>query len=351
MATAYTSLLGLALPVTGELSGTWGDTVNTSITSLVDSAVAGTTSLTTDADVTLTSTTGSANQARQAILLCTGARAAQRTITAPALSKTYVLINATTGGFGVKIVGAGPTTGVVIPNGFRALVAWTGSDFAIVGLKNAAAVTTVPYGGTGVSTLTGIVKGNGASNFSAATAGTDYLVPPAGTALLKANSGGALANATAGTDYLAPPAGTAILKANSGGALANATAGTDYVAPATATNFTATQRASTGTASVSTTSTYSFAGAAQVTTVTLTNAITVTFGAPSGMVAGAYYTLVLTAGGTGARTFAWNAAWKFPAAVPPLTSGTTTSGASDVISFVALSATTAAYVGHQADLR
>src|SRR6185312_6195265 len=47
-------------------------------------------------------------------------------------------------------------------------------------------------------------------------------------AILKANSGGALANATAGTDYLAPPSGTALLKANSGGALANASAGVDY---------------------------------------------------------------------------------------------------------------------------
>jgi len=36
MTTAATSLLGLALPVTGELAGTWGDTVNNSITSLLD---------------------------------------------------------------------------------------------------------------------------------------------------------------------------------------------------------------------------------------------------------------------------------------------------------------------------
>lgn len=43
MATEYTSLLGLALPVTGELSGTWGDTVNDGITALLDTAVAGTT--------------------------------------------------------------------------------------------------------------------------------------------------------------------------------------------------------------------------------------------------------------------------------------------------------------------
>jgi hypothetical protein len=36
---------------------------------------------------------------------------------------------------------------------------------------------TVADGGTGVSTLTGIVKGNGTSAFSAATAGTDYVTP------------------------------------------------------------------------------------------------------------------------------------------------------------------------------
>lgn len=39
------------------------------------------------------------------------------------------------------------------------------------------AAVTVAQGGTGVATLTGIVKGNGTSNFSAATAGTDYYAP------------------------------------------------------------------------------------------------------------------------------------------------------------------------------
>ncbi len=66
--TSPTALLGLALPVQGDLSGTWGDTVNDSITSLLDSAVAGVTTLSADADVTLTSTDYVANQARQAII-------------------------------------------------------------------------------------------------------------------------------------------------------------------------------------------------------------------------------------------------------------------------------------------
>lgn len=66
----------------------------------------------------------------------------------------------------------------------------------------------VGNGGTGATTLTGVLKGNGTSAFTAATAGTDYLAPPSGTAILKANSGGALANATAGTDYVAPGTAT-----------------------------------------------------------------------------------------------------------------------------------------------
>lgn len=39
----------------------------------------------------------------------------------------------------------------------------------------------VPNGGTGAITLSGIVKGNGTSAFSAATAGTDYVAPGAAT--------------------------------------------------------------------------------------------------------------------------------------------------------------------------
>ena len=133
MTTAYTSLLGLALPVTGELSGTWGDTVNTAITSLLDTAVAGTTSITTDADITLSTTTGASNQARQAIILWNPASGTTtRNITAPAQSKMYVVINASGGTQSIVIRGAGPTTGVTIAKGESATVAWNGSDFVKV---------------------------------------------------------------------------------------------------------------------------------------------------------------------------------------------------------------------------
>jgi hypothetical protein len=178
MATAYTSLLGLALPVTGELSGTWGDTVNNAITSLLDSAVAGTTTLSSDADVTLTTTTGSANTAREAILLWTAGGTATRTITAPAQSKTYIVINKTSSTQSIKLVGAGPTSGVTIVAAESAVCAWNGVDFvkvsttatassfsagttgftpstATTGAITLAGTLNVANGGTGVTTSTG----------------------------------------------------------------------------------------------------------------------------------------------------------------------------------------------------
>jgi len=132
MTTAATSLLGLALPVTGELSGTWGDTVNNSITALLDSAVAGTTTLSADADVTLTTTTLAANQAREAIILWTAGGTVTRNITAPAQSKTYVVLNKTSSTQSIVIRGAGPTTGVTVLAGKQAMVAWDGTDFVEV---------------------------------------------------------------------------------------------------------------------------------------------------------------------------------------------------------------------------
>ena len=148
MTTGNTTLLGLALPVEGELDGTWGDVVNDSITSLVDSAVAGTTTLSVDADVTLTDTVLAANQSRQAIIRWTASNGATtRNITAPARSKAYIVINAGTGS--IVIRGAGPTTGVTVAAGDRALVAWSGSDFVRVGASAGGSNTQVQFNNAG----------------------------------------------------------------------------------------------------------------------------------------------------------------------------------------------------------
>ena len=241
----YTTLLGLAEPVTGTESGTWGDDVNKGITEYLDIAVAGTQTISgSQTAVTLSVTNGSSagNNIAQAgsgatgssqyqVINCTGNPASLLTITVPASSKTYTIINATSTSQSVKIVGVGPTSGVTVVSGEKCYVAWNGTDFVKVATSN----TT-----TGTVTAVSVTSANGLAGTSSGGATPALTLSTTITGVLKGNST-AISAATAGTDYLAPPSGTAILKANSGGALANATAGTDYVAPGTATNFTALQ--------------------------------------------------------------------------------------------------------------
>jgi hypothetical protein len=80
-----------------------------------------------------------------------------------------------------KITG-GTITGVT----FTSIVVTGGS---ITGITDLA----VADGGTGASTLTGVLKGNGTSAFTAATAGTDYVAP---SGALGTPSSGTLTNCT-----------------------------------------------------------------------------------------------------------------------------------------------------------
>ena len=164
MTTAYTSLLGLALPVTGELSGTWGDTVNDYITQYLDASVAGTQTISgSQTAVTLSKTTnaslsqagsGATGSSQYNVINCTGNPASMLTVTVPAASKTYVVVNATSTNQDVKIVGAGPTTGVTLVAGERAIIAWNGSDFIKVATSTADGVTTFSAGTTGFTPST-----------------------------------------------------------------------------------------------------------------------------------------------------------------------------------------------------
>lgn len=241
MTTGATGQLGLALPVQGELSGSWGNTVNNGITEYTNIAIAATLTLTGDGAVTLANTTGDASAtnitssltgagtvtAQFAIVRVTGTLTTAKVVTAPSYSKTYVVDNAATGG--IVTFKASGQPGVSVAVGEKCTVYFNGTDYVKVATSTAGTVTAVS-----VASANGFAGTSSGGTTPALTLSTSI------TGVLKGNAT-AISAATAGTDYLAPPSGTAILKANSGGALANATAGTDYVAPGTATTFTATQ--------------------------------------------------------------------------------------------------------------
>jgi len=202
MTTASTSLLGLALPVTGELSGTWGDTVNNALTAILDVSVAGTQTITTDADITLTTTTGSAastglttNSAQYAIIRwATASGTTTRYITAPAQSKVYAVINDAVGAQSIVLRGAGPTTGITITQGEKCVAAWNGTDFVKIATSTADGVTTITFGSTGLTPSTAtsgavtvagtLITSNGGTGLSSYTAG-DTTYYASGTALTK----------------------------------------------------------------------------------------------------------------------------------------------------------------------
>lgn len=138
MPSAYTDLLKLVQPVTGELTNTWGNTVNSTLTQFIENAIAGYQSydVGTLGDWTLSTTTpgdtaaASTNAARYAILITTGAPGATKYIYAPQQSKTYVVINNCSDSSSVYIQGGtsgSHTTGVEIEAGSSALVAWDSS--------------------------------------------------------------------------------------------------------------------------------------------------------------------------------------------------------------------------------
>jgi hypothetical protein len=129
----YTSLLGLALPTQGDLSGQWGTEVNNYITTYLDSAVAGQLAISLTGNLTLTKTTGSSlgSTSSQYAILNVTPSASTWTITVPAASKTYYINNlSSTYTFTIKASGQ---TGFVVAAAEKCVVAYNGTDFVRVG--------------------------------------------------------------------------------------------------------------------------------------------------------------------------------------------------------------------------
>ena len=131
MATTFTAQLRLATPATGELSGTWGDVVNASVTTMVEQAISGKATVAmADANQTMTVANGATDQSRCMMIECTGAMTANRNVVCPTSSKLYIVNNLTTGGFSV-VIKTTSGTGITVPSGATTLVYCDGTNVVI----------------------------------------------------------------------------------------------------------------------------------------------------------------------------------------------------------------------------
>jgi hypothetical protein len=121
----YSTNLALTLLATGEGAGTWGDTTNTNLGTLLEQSISGyvTESLTTGTTLTLTIPNGATGVARNMYLEFTGNGS---TVIVPSNKKLYfVYNNCSSGSITFKVAGQ---TGVTIDKGSKQILVSNGTD-------------------------------------------------------------------------------------------------------------------------------------------------------------------------------------------------------------------------------
>ena len=113
MPSTYSNSLRIELIGKGEQAGTWDETTNENLGTLLEAAIAGHVEIAlADANYSLTANNGSDDEARHASIKFTGTLTATRTITLPSLkSKMYIFENATNQSL---VFDAGGTTRTVV---------------------------------------------------------------------------------------------------------------------------------------------------------------------------------------------------------------------------------------------
>lgn len=151
----YSDNLKIELITTGTQAGTWGDTTNTNLGTLIEQAISGYVlqACTGGTDV-ITIPDGATGVARNMYLQLTGTGGG--TLVVPVNKKLYFIYNATSTAITVKVTGL---TGVSVPAGAKTILVSNGTDIFdatnYVSSLTLGAALPVTSGGTGVTTSTG----------------------------------------------------------------------------------------------------------------------------------------------------------------------------------------------------
>jgi microcystin-dependent protein len=143
MASTYSSRLRLEQQGAGENPNTWGDLLNQNVIQLADDAIASyTTIAVASGETTLSSSSGSTDEARSAALEIKGTLVADVTVVIPASEKTYFIRENTTGSFATYIKAAGGTA-IQVGQGTNIYIASDGVNIHKVGGETSVSAYTV----------------------------------------------------------------------------------------------------------------------------------------------------------------------------------------------------------------
>jgi hypothetical protein len=211
MAITYSTNLKLTLIGTGDQAGTWGNTTNTNLGTLIEQAIAGYVSQTVadsaGSPTSLSIADGTSSVARNMVLVLQGALSAARDIILPTSTKLYFIHNNTSGGFAVTAKCSGQT-GVSIPNGAKVILACNGTD--IVEAFNYSGSLIFPTSAT-ITTLSGTTLGYGSASITNASIASGTV-----TNLLATNFSGGSASITTVTGTTFGTTGASQIRGASG---------------------------------------------------------------------------------------------------------------------------------------
>ena len=127
MASTYSTNLAIELIGTGDQAGTWGNTTNTNLGTLIEQAISGyvTQAVSTGTDTTITIPNGATGVARNMYIELTGTVGTNTNLIVPSNKKLYFIFNNASGAVTVKVSGQ---TGVSVPAGKKVVLASNGTD-------------------------------------------------------------------------------------------------------------------------------------------------------------------------------------------------------------------------------
>jgi len=159
MASTYSTNLALELIGTGDQAGTWGNTTNTNLGTLIEQAISGyvTQAVATGTDTTITIPNGATGVARNMFIELTGTGGASTNLIVPANKKLYFIYNNASGAVTVKVAGQ---TGVSVAVGAKVILVSNGTDVVeatsyLAGIPSSLSVTTLSASSANITTLSG----------------------------------------------------------------------------------------------------------------------------------------------------------------------------------------------------